>query len=51
MLSSGFISLINSLTNEEIVELCLHDPNFLNNFCYMLSLESQLLRESKKNFA
>ena len=51
MLSNGFISLINSLTNEDIIELCSHDPGFLYNFCYMLSLESQLLKENKKNFA
>jgi hypothetical protein len=40
-----FTSLLNDLSTEEIQELSLIDPSFLDTFCYMLTLELQLERE------
>jgi|TARA_R100000081_G_C4820201_1_gene179170 hypothetical protein len=46
MISKEFRSLFNSLSQEEIIELHLIDPEFLSIFCYMLTLELQNERES-----
>lgn len=40
-----FTSLLNDLSSEEIQELSLIDPEFLDIFCYMLTLELQLDKE------
>jgi hypothetical protein len=49
MISKEFRSLLNSLTSEEIIELHMMDPLFLDTFCYMLTLELQIEKENLKN--
>jgi len=49
MISKEFRSLLNSLTSEEIIELHMMDPSFLDTFCYMLTLELQIEKENLKN--
>ncbi len=49
MISNEFRLLFNSLNDEEIIELHLLDPFFLETFCYMLTLELQFNREKKIN--
>lgn len=44
-----FRSLLNSLTDEEIIELYSIDYNFLDTFCYMLTLEIQSGKEPPKS--
>ena len=51
MISREFRNLFNSLSDQEIVELAFYDPFFLENFCYMLTLELQINRENKRTFA
>lgn len=51
MISREFRNLFNSLSDKEIVELAFYDPFFLENFCYMLTLELQINKENKKTFA
>ena len=51
MISREFRNLFNSLSDQEIVELSFYDPLFLENFCYMLTLELQINKENKKTFA
>ncbi len=46
MISKEFRNLFNSLTSEEIVELHMMDPYFLDTFCYMLTLELQVNKEN-----
>lgn len=48
MINREFRSLLNSLSSEEIIELCLMDYNFLDTFCYMLTLEIQVEKENLK---
>lgn len=47
MLNNPFTSFMQNIPNEEIIELHLMDPHFLNSLCYMVSLELQLM--SQKN--
>lgn len=49
MINKEFRNLFNSLTSEEIMELHLMDPYFLEIFCYMLTLELQTDRENLQN--
>lgn len=49
MISKEFRNLFNSLTSEEVIELHMMDPYFLETFCYMLTLELQVDRENLQN--
>jgi len=49
MIDREFRNLLNSLTSEEIIELHMMDPYFLEIFCYMLTLELQINRENLQN--
>jgi hypothetical protein len=46
MINKEFRSLLNSLSQEEMVELHIMDPYFLYTFCYMLTLEIQLEKQN-----
>jgi len=48
MLSKGFNEILNDLSDDEFKFLMKSDPYFITDFCYMLSLELQLNKESKK---
>ncbi len=48
MLSKGFREILNDFDNSDFIFLIESDPYFLQDFCYMLSLEIQLDREAKK---
>tara|TARA_B100001093_G_scaffold64440_1_gene54368 strand:+ start:9060 stop:9206 length:147 start_codon:yes stop_codon:yes gene_type:complete len=45
MLNKNFTYFLQSISNEEIIELHLMDPHFLNSLCYMVSLELHLQKE------
>tara|TARA_R100000908_G_C3607943_1_gene59645 strand:+ start:164 stop:322 length:159 start_codon:yes stop_codon:yes gene_type:complete len=46
MIKNEFRFLFNTLSDEEIIDLHLLDPYFLDIFCYMLTLEVQTEREN-----
>lgn len=48
MLSKGFTEILNDFSNDDFIFLMESDPYFITDFCYMLSLELQLDKESKK---
>ena len=45
MIRNEFRFLFNTLSEDEIIDLHLLDPYFLDIFCYMLTLEVQIERE------
>jgi len=47
MVINGFKGLLDSLDNQELSELGYLDPFFLYKFCYMLSLEIELEKQTK----
>ena len=47
MLIKGFKELIGNISDQELIELSYFEPNFLNKFCYMLTLETQIDREKE----
>lgn len=47
IISSGFRELLFNLTEKEFILLAQSDPYFITDFCYMLTLEIQLDKESK----
>ena len=40
---------MQGMSNEEIIELHLMDPYFLNFYCCIFTLELQLQKENRKN--
>ena len=48
MLSKGFREILNDFDDDDFIFLMESDPYFITDFCYMLSLEFQLDKESKK---
>jgi len=47
MLIKGFKDLIKGIGDQELIELSYFEPNFLNKFCYMLTLEMQIDKEKE----
>ena len=47
MFVKGFKDLIGDISDQELIELSYFDSSFLNKFCYMLTLETQIDREKE----
>tara|TARA_R110000851_G_C12683484_1_gene524111 strand:+ start:155 stop:325 length:171 start_codon:yes stop_codon:yes gene_type:complete len=47
MIKKGFSEILSDFEDEDFILLIQSDPHFLLDFCYMLSLEIQLNKETK----
>jgi hypothetical protein len=44
---TGFRFILCNIPDEEIIEILQYNPNFLENLCFMSTLEEQIFKEKK----